>query len=242
MACADKTSSTWITGTSPNAMRESFVQKRFGAEAQALIVIINRILADYEAQGYDLSLRQLYYQLVAQNIVPNTERSYKNVGNLVSDARLAGLIDRDMIKDRGRVMVSNSHWDNPANDGRDLYVIYLGDHDPSGRKRPKAAGHERRAAGIRRQLREGRPLMKDWTNNFLTYAGWCRWTAWDETQADSIGTYLFKWRARRKLRAYAAQRVEGSVTGESPTRMASPSSGKSATPRGSAPTSVVFSK
>src|SRR5438552_1146332 len=95
-------------------MRESFVEKRFGAEALALIAVVNRILANYEAQGYDLSLRQLYYQLVARNIVPNTERSYKNVGNLVSDARLAGLIDWDMIKDRGRVMIQNSHWETPA--------------------------------------------------------------------------------------------------------------------------------
>jgi hypothetical protein len=95
-------------------MREAFVHKRFGNDAVAMINTIIDILDAYEAQGYDLSLRQLYYQLVARNIVPNTERSYKNVGNLVSDARLAGLIDWDMIKDRGRVMVSNSHWDNPA--------------------------------------------------------------------------------------------------------------------------------
>lgn len=95
-------------------MRERFKSKNFGAEPMALISTINTILADYEAGGYDLSLRQLYYQLVSKNIVENTERSYKNIGNLVSDARMAGLIDWDMIKDRGRECVENPHWDSPA--------------------------------------------------------------------------------------------------------------------------------
>lgn len=95
-------------------MKECFIDKKFGAEAISMISRINVILRDYEAQGYDLSLRQLYYQLVSRNIVENTERSYKNIGNLVSDARLAGMIDWDMIKDRGRQMERNSHWDSPA--------------------------------------------------------------------------------------------------------------------------------
>jgi hypothetical protein len=95
-------------------MRETFIEKKFGLEAQAMIYKINEILRDYREQGYDLSLRQLYYQLVSNNIVPNSEKSYKNIGNLVSDARLSGYIDWDMIKDRGREMVSNPHWDDPA--------------------------------------------------------------------------------------------------------------------------------
>lgn len=95
-------------------MKESFIAKRFGSEAKEMIQTITGILDDYSTQGYDLSLRQLYYQLVSRNVVPNTEKSYKNVGCLVSDARLAGLIDWDMIKDRGREMVANPHWGDPA--------------------------------------------------------------------------------------------------------------------------------
>ncbi len=97
-----------------NKMKEQFIQKRFEIGSIRLIEQINGILADYESQGYDLSLRQLYYQLVSKNVVENTERSYKNIGNLVSDARLAGLIDWDIIQDRGRVVVRNSHWTTPA--------------------------------------------------------------------------------------------------------------------------------
>lgn len=91
-------------------MKATYIKKRFGQEALSLIETINGILDDYRSQGYDLSLRQLYYQLVSKNIVPNEEKSYKNVGGLVSDARLAGLVDWDMIKDRGREMVCNPHW------------------------------------------------------------------------------------------------------------------------------------
>lgn len=93
-------------------MREAFISKRFHNESLGLISTINAILDNYEAQGYDLSLRQLYYQLVARNLIENTEKSYKNIGNLVSDARLAGLIDWNMIRDRGRVTSHSSHCES----------------------------------------------------------------------------------------------------------------------------------
>lgn len=95
-------------------MKEAFVSKKFGPESAQMVTTINGILDSYAAQGYDLSLRQLYYQLVSKNLIPNQEKSYKNLGVLVSDARLAGLIDWDMIKDRGREMISNPHWKDPA--------------------------------------------------------------------------------------------------------------------------------
>jgi hypothetical protein len=95
-------------------MKQEYISKTFGAKAVRLIGIINDILGEYDAAGYDLSLRQLYYQLVSRNVVENTERSYKNIGNIVSDGRLAGLIDWDIIKDRGREMIANSHWSSPA--------------------------------------------------------------------------------------------------------------------------------
>lgn len=95
-------------------MKECFEDIAMQGERLKLVEIINGILAEYEQQGYDLSLRQLYYQLVARDIVPNTEQSYKRIGSVVSDARLAGLIDWDMIKDRGRQTVIPGHWQSPA--------------------------------------------------------------------------------------------------------------------------------
>lgn len=101
--------------TTHKLMKEEFISKAFGSEAHDMIVVINDILDTYAGQGYDLSLRQLYYQLVSRNLIVNAEKSYKTLGNLVSDARYAGMIDWDMIKDRGREMVKNPHWSNPAN-------------------------------------------------------------------------------------------------------------------------------
>ena len=71
-------------------------------ERLELIETANAIIAEYQRAGYTLSLRQLYYQFVARDLIPNTERSYKNLGNLINDGRMAGLISWEAIEDRGR--------------------------------------------------------------------------------------------------------------------------------------------
>lgn len=59
-------------------------------------------------------MRQLYYQFVARDLLPeNTMREYKKLGNIVNDARLAGLIDWKAIEDRGRKLEENDHWESP---------------------------------------------------------------------------------------------------------------------------------
>lgn len=57
---------------------------------------------EYAQKGYDLTLRQLYYQLVTRNVFANTEQSYKRLGSIISDARRAGCIDWRHIVDRTR--------------------------------------------------------------------------------------------------------------------------------------------
>jgi len=84
-------------------MKELFVEKNFRVDRQQLIATCNSIIGEYLGQRLRLTLRQLYYQLVSRNIIPNQERAYKNIGNLLSDARLAGLVDWDAIEDRIRV-------------------------------------------------------------------------------------------------------------------------------------------
>jgi hypothetical protein len=95
-------------------VKEFFVEKNFGPARLEVIQRINVILADYAAQGYRLSLRQLYYQLVARAEIENTLHSYKRLGDLVSDARLAGMVDWDMIEDRGRETIAPPMWKDPA--------------------------------------------------------------------------------------------------------------------------------
>jgi hypothetical protein len=61
-----------------------------------------QICSDYQQQGYDLTLRQLYYQFVARDLIPNNQKSYKRLGTIVDKARLSGLLDWDYIVDRTR--------------------------------------------------------------------------------------------------------------------------------------------
>lgn len=94
--------------------KEKFIDHKFNKASLALINTANGILIEYARQGYRLSLRQLYYQLVARDYIENTVKSYKRIGNLVSDARLAGLLDWNMIEDRGREVVIPAAWTSPA--------------------------------------------------------------------------------------------------------------------------------
>lgn len=81
---------------------QTFVPRDFSQAKLDQIEVVNEIIADYTGQGLTLTLRQLYYQLVSRDAIPNAEKSYKNLGSLVSDGRLAGLIDWDSIEDRVR--------------------------------------------------------------------------------------------------------------------------------------------
>ena len=81
-------------------MRQKYSDCKFTAKSLLLINKINGIIADYP--GYNLTLRQIYYQLVATGDIENTMRNYKKIGNVVNKARLAGLIDWDKIADRTR--------------------------------------------------------------------------------------------------------------------------------------------
>lgn len=92
----------------------AYLDKKFSAAKLLEIVNVNAILAEYEAQGFDLTLRQLYYQFVSRGLLENNMRAYKRLGELVVDGRLAGLIDWERIVDRTRNVQANSHWRNPG--------------------------------------------------------------------------------------------------------------------------------
>jgi hypothetical protein len=91
-----------------------YVEKTFRPDKLKLIELCNDVIDTYTALGYQLTLRQVYYQMVARGIIPNEERSYKNLGTLINDARLAGLIDWDAIEDRTRNLEYRSKWNSPG--------------------------------------------------------------------------------------------------------------------------------
>lgn len=90
-----------------------YMPKSFAVSSLAIIHRTNAILEEYASQGFDLTLRQLYYQFVARGFIANKDKEYKRLGGIVSDARLAGLIDWDHIVDRTRNMRQNGHWSSP---------------------------------------------------------------------------------------------------------------------------------
>lgn len=71
-------------------MKTCYQDKRFNDRSRLTIQRINSIIRTYRAQGLDLTLRQLFYRFVAAGWLPNQDKEYKNLGNLVNDARLAG--------------------------------------------------------------------------------------------------------------------------------------------------------
>jgi len=83
-------------------MKIQYKEWRLSENSATLVSQADDIINEYQADGYILTLRQLYYQFVARDFIPNTERSYKNLGNAITNARMAGLISWTAIEDRNR--------------------------------------------------------------------------------------------------------------------------------------------
>ena len=95
--------------------------KFYGAQRQ-LVDAANRVIEDYVAQGYVLTLRQLFYRLVTMNTIPNTQRDYKRLGALMTAARLAGETDWEAMEDITRNLRQVRNWKNPKD-----AVLWLAD-------------------------------------------------------------------------------------------------------------------
>ncbi len=88
--------------------------KRFNEDRVDKIAKANAIIDEYRAQGFELTLRQLYYQFVSRDFIANNQREYKNLGDIINDARLAGLVDWNAIVDRTRNLQSLANWTDPS--------------------------------------------------------------------------------------------------------------------------------
>jgi hypothetical protein len=92
----------------------AYRDKSFSRGSLAVIDTARSICAEYQRQGFDLTLRQLYYQFVARGFLANKDTEYKRLGNIINDARLTGLLDWDYIVDRTRNLRGLAHWDEPS--------------------------------------------------------------------------------------------------------------------------------
>lgn len=92
----------------------AYVEHSFSPAVERIIEQAEAICAEYQAQGFDLTLRQLYYQFVARGFIPNRDTEYKRLGAIINDARMAGRLDWDYIVDRTRNLRELGHWRDPA--------------------------------------------------------------------------------------------------------------------------------
>ena len=83
-------------------------------ETRNLISTANGIIEEYEEKGFSLTLRQLYYQFVARDLMPNNIKAYNRLKSVMTKARLAGLVDWEAIKDITRELEEEGHWANPG--------------------------------------------------------------------------------------------------------------------------------
>jgi hypothetical protein len=111
------------------------------AQHADMVAKCERICQEYARAGYSLTLRGLYYQLVARDEFPNTRKwmrkpgttdtwvkaspddprgvknatpNYKWLSAVLTDARMAGLIDWRHLDDQGRAASVPYHWETEA--------------------------------------------------------------------------------------------------------------------------------
>ena len=88
----------------------AYADRRFRKALLPLVTEMNAIIDDYMAQGYRLTVRQMFYQLVTKNTIENSEASYKRISSIINDARLGGYMDWDAIEDRTRAFLRRQRW------------------------------------------------------------------------------------------------------------------------------------
>ena len=87
---------------------------------QAIVDIAYTILAD----DHPMTVRQVYYQLVARQIIKNQDSQYKRISRILVDARKDGAIPWDLIEDRLRRPRAVSMWEDLTDFGTDAVQAY----------------------------------------------------------------------------------------------------------------------
>lgn len=94
-------------------MKFQYRKIRLSPENQSQLRMINDIIKQYQAEGYKLTLRQLYYQLVSRDIIPNQSKEYDKLSILLREGRMGGIVDWDAIEDRLRVPKTPASFESP---------------------------------------------------------------------------------------------------------------------------------
>jgi len=75
----------------------------------AIIDAVNGVLRQYDTA---MTLRQIYYRLVARNLIENNLNTYKSLSRILVKAREKGLVDDSRIEDRARSTIGGDYGAN----------------------------------------------------------------------------------------------------------------------------------
>ena len=101
-----------------------FIEIRLSKARAARLEAINNIIVEYQSEGYKLTLRQLYYQLVSRDVIQNKQSEYTKLSILLKEGRMGGIVDWDAIEDRLRKPSQPASWDTPQDAMQDLIAQY----------------------------------------------------------------------------------------------------------------------
>jgi hypothetical protein len=74
---------------------------------KSLVKDIQRALDFFDSQGVKPTLRTLYYQLVSQNLIPNTKTSYQSLSKQLVTLRKNGTFSMTILEDKVRMSYRN---------------------------------------------------------------------------------------------------------------------------------------
>ena len=74
--------------------RIKFREIRMSSSNKDRLNVVNGIVREYQQQGYVLTLRQLYYQLVTRDVISNKQAEYSKLSTLLKEGRMGQLVGR----------------------------------------------------------------------------------------------------------------------------------------------------
>lgn len=91
-------------------------EKRLSPDTLLLIDNMNKIIQEYESKGFVMSVRQVFYQMVARGYTggENSGRMYDRIQGALNTGRMQGLVSWTALEDRERNLMGLQSYDSPA--------------------------------------------------------------------------------------------------------------------------------
>jgi 5S rRNA maturation endonuclease (ribonuclease M5) len=95
---------------------------KYRTKTLKIIGLVRKLITQH--RGRKLTLRQVFYQLVAKKIIPNNLRAYKNLSYLIAKARKNGDLPWDVMRNHTRFVIKENSWPNFKDFTKKIEKIY----------------------------------------------------------------------------------------------------------------------